>query len=268
MQRYMGSILLRCCLGLAMCGSARAQESSIQVRTPPIHFSVVSIRPSTPQVRSVYKPLPDGITGQSMSTMFLLQTAYGIALDSFVFGAPDWVRREQYDITAKVSEADIAAYGSLKPAEQNALLRDVLKERFALSLHTESRTFPEYALVVKKGGPKPEALRPTVGEAQQPQWRITARYQLDAKNISMPDLCNMLLSTEARELVRDSTGLSGNYDFQLRWSRENPDGSASTTSDAPEIFTAVQEQLGLQIVPRRIAETVFIVEHIDKPSAN
>jgi uncharacterized protein (TIGR03435 family) len=86
----------------------------------------------------------------------------------------------------------------------------------------------------------------------------------------MQQLCNMLLSTEARELVRDETGLQGKYDFQLRWSRDPADLPSKTavSIDAPEIFTAVKEQLGLQIVPRRVTEKVLVIDHIERPSAN
>jgi uncharacterized protein (TIGR03435 family) len=84
----------------------------------------------------------------------------------------------------------------------------------------------------------------------------------------MSDFCNMLLSTEARQLVRDETGLQGKYDFQLRWSRDPSDlpSKIDISIDAAEIFTAVKEQLGLQMVPRRVSEKVLVIDHIERPT--
>jgi uncharacterized protein (TIGR03435 family) len=88
------------------------------------------------------------------------------------------------------------------------------------------------------------------------------------KIVIMSDFCNMLLSTEARQLVRDETGLQGKYDFQLRWSRDPEDlpSKNDVSIDAAEIFTAVKEQLGLQMVPRRVSEKVLVIDHIERPT--
>lgn len=81
----------------------------------------------------------------------------------------------------------------------------------------------------------------------------------------------MLLSTEAGRMVVDETGLTGKYDFTLRWSRENADSSDPTVvsrDDAPDIFTAIKEQLGLQMVTRRVPGRVLVVDHVERPSPN
>ena len=265
MHRQILLVLFSCCLVSLPCASQLAQAPT---KPPTITFSVASIRPSAPETRSSFQSAADGLIMRSVSTMSLIQFAYGLPEERFIVDAPDWAKSDKYDLSTKVDDADLSSYRAMRPVEQTSLLRSVLIDRFKLAFHNDSKAFSEYALVVKKGGPNSANLRPSIDGGQERHWRISQRYQLDAKGIPIQDLCNMLLSTEARQLVRDQTGLAGKYDFQLRWSRENPDGSANTNSDAPEIFTAVQEQLGLQIVPRRIDEKILKIDHLDRPTLN
>jgi uncharacterized protein (TIGR03435 family) len=69
--------------------------------------------------------------------------------------------------------------------------------------------------------------------------------------------------------VVDQTGLKGTYDFTLTWSESLTSGAAQESgTDAPSLFTAVQEQLGLKLVPTKGPVEVIVVDHIEKPSAN
>jgi uncharacterized protein (TIGR03435 family) len=63
--------------------------------------------------------------------------------------------------------------------------------------------------------------------------------------------------------VIDKTGLLGYYEFTLRFT---PPGTASPTDNAPSIFTALQEQLGLKLEPPRVPMELLVVDHIDRPS--
>jgi uncharacterized protein (TIGR03435 family) len=65
-------------------------------------------------------------------------------------------------------------------------------------------------------------------------------------------------------VVTDETGLSGQFDFTLKWA---PDGAAGA-SDGLSIFTAVQEQLGLKLEPRRTPVDVIVVKRIERPTEN
>jgi uncharacterized protein (TIGR03435 family) len=198
--------------------------------------------------------------------------AYGLQEERFVVDAPTWVKEERYDITAKVDDSDLKLFSSLPAAERSSMLRVVLTQRFGLSYHFEPRTFSEYGLVAKKPGHVSDKLvQSDSEESKKPQWHISHPYRLDAKGITMADLCNMLLSTEARQLVVDQTGLTDKYNFQLRWSRVNidaPSPSSSDSDDAPDIFTAVQEQLGLKMVPLKVPVKVLVIDNIDRPTAN
>jgi bla regulator protein blaR1 len=63
--------------------------------------------------------------------------------------------------------------------------------------------------------------------------------------------------------VVDQTGLKGRYDFTLKWAQEG-----GGDSQEPGLFTAIQEQLGLKLVPAKAPVEVIVVDHVEKPSEN
>jgi uncharacterized protein (TIGR03435 family) len=63
----------------------------------------------------------------------------------------------------------------------------------------------------------------------------------------------------------DKTGLTGTYDIKLEAAIEN---SNPDESDIISIFTAVQKQLGLKLVPQRGMVDVIVVDHVEMPSKN
>jgi len=93
----------------------------------------------------------------------------------------------------------------------------------------------------------------------------------------MPQLAGILQSLiprtdperENRPVV-DKTGLTGRFDFDLTWAPDPPPsggrGGAADLAGAPDLFTAVQEQLGLKLEPRKASMEVLIIDHIERPS--
>lgn len=80
-------------------------------------------------------------------------------------------------------------------------------------------------------------------------------------------LLTEMLSQQLVRPVIDKTGLTGKYDFPLRWI---PDGSGwivPLPSDL-SIFTAVQEDLGLKLQSAKGPVDVLIIDHAEKPNAN
>jgi uncharacterized protein (TIGR03435 family) len=87
--------------------------------------------------------------------------------------------------------------------------------------------------------------------------------------MSMQALANRLSGPvfKLERPVVDETGIEGIYDFTLVWAPEG--ASSDTTASAPSIFTAIQEQLGLKLEPRKIIVPTLIVERVERiPSAN
>ena len=83
-----------------------------------------------------------------------------------------------------------------------------------------------------------------------------------------------LVSSLASQLQRnivDRTGLTGNYDIYLKWT---PDGAtpagpdSAQTDGAPPLFTALQEQLGLRLVPGKGPVQTYVIDHVEQPTGN
>ena len=296
-----GAIIIRCCtllrmpskgrvgfprnkVGLAIAGlvapglffvswqKLAAQTTGSNANEPVPAFSVVSVKPSNPNSSAVLEITPDEFVERKNTVMWLIESAYGIHEERLVLGAPSWIKEERYDVLAKVDESDIKALSDLKPQQRFFMLRPVLEERFHLRYHLETRVLPEYVLTIAKNGSKLKPSKPAGAVPPEHVWKISGRYELDAKDIPISQLCSYVLSTEAQQLVVDQTGLTGTYDFTLRWSREDAaaglDTSAKGGNDAPDIFTAVRDQLGLTLSPLRVPMPVLVVDHIERPSEN
>lgn len=82
----------------------------------------------------------------------------------------------------------------------------------------------------------------------------------------------MMIQSVERDVV-DRTGLTGRYDFTLKWTPAAPprsqDADAAPPADAgPSLFAALQEQLGLKLEPQRAAVRVLVIDRLDRPTAN
>jgi len=73
--------------------------------------------------------------------------------------------------------------------------------------------------------------------------------------------------------IVNKTGLDGPYDFTLRWMPQQTADAPSAENgaaemDAPSIFTALDEQLGLKLVPAKGMVEVVVIDSIERPSGN
>jgi uncharacterized protein (TIGR03435 family) len=103
--------------------------------------------------------------------------------------------------------------------------------------------------------------------------RIAGNQRLTAYRLSMERLAVDWLATEMGRPVVDNTGLKGDYDFTLtfRTDKTRPVGSPGgagnagrNTPEAPDIFAAIQEQLGLKLESRRLPVDVLVVDMANK----
>ena len=85
------------------------------------------------------------------------------------------------------------------------------------------------------------------------------------------------LARVTRRTVIDRTGLSGQFDLRLEYlpdqatpgsaSPDHPDASAEVQPGA-SLFTALEQQLGLKLVPVKGTRQAIVIDHIEKPSGN
>jgi len=252
--------------------SAGVGVLSAQPAADSAKFEVASIKPSTPgENRVSIQAAPGGrFTTKNVTVKQLMQQAFGIR-DFQITGGPGWMASERFDVSAK-------ADGNPSQEEFRAMMRNLLKDRFQLAFHTESKEGSVYALVVAKGGPKiQESKSPGNGPNLRRQ-----RTQVSAVGAPMPMVAAVLSDYVGRQVI-DKTGLTGQYDFTLEWTADNPPppgspeapgttaGAASSTtseSSGPSIFTALQEQLGLKLESQKGTVDSYIIDKIEKPTEN
>jgi uncharacterized protein (TIGR03435 family) len=190
---------------------------------------------------------------QNVSLKRCIGLAYG---RDYLLSGPDWLDSERFDISAKFPPETL-------DHDVLLMLQGLLAERFNLALHRETRQFSAYALVIGKGGPKLHAAAAPDGEYM---FRAQAG-RATGSSISMHAFADRLSRSvfQLDRQVVDFTGLTGTFDLTLDWNPNN------TQSDAtgPSIFTAVQEQFGLKLEPRKVPLEVLIVDHVNRvPTAN
>jgi bla regulator protein BlaR1 len=206
----------------------------------------------------------DSFTATNITVKQLLQQAFSIRQD-LIFDVPSAIDSSRFDIQAKVVDPDLDAIKKLSSKQNGAMLLPMLVECFHLKTHSETRILPVYELVVIPGGPK---FKPTPSDAHGSGTHLTGKNDhtdLTAQNLSMALFAD-ILSDQVQRTVIDKTGLAGNYDLTLQWSRE--DSRDANVDTAPSIFTALPVQLGLKLNPAKGPVETLVVDHVEMPSEN
>lgn len=181
----------------------------------------------------------------------MIQMAYGVTWNQI--SGMEKLGKNHYDISAKAEDGVVITPETLKPR-----LRQLIEQRFKLATHRETKEFPGYALVVAKGGSK---LRPA--KKGSTAYGMVYPGGMRLPNTSMDGLGTFLASPLGRPVI-DQTGIQGDYEIQLDCAR---DGDAN--SPLPSIFTALQEQLGLKLEPRKVPVELLVIDRVETvPSEN
>jgi uncharacterized protein (TIGR03435 family) len=193
----------------------------------------------------------------------LIIYAYGLKVYQ-LSGGPTWVTNpstdtDYYDINAK-AEGD----EPLTESRARQLLQTLLADRFQLRLHRESKEMPVYALVVGKAGPKFKESAPDATTGMRASVTLATVTSTFTKS-QMSSLVRVLSSAADRPVL-DQTGLTGFYDFKVEFARDP--AAVVAESSAASLFTALQEQLGLKLEPRRGSIETMVIDHAERPSEN
>jgi uncharacterized protein (TIGR03435 family) len=215
-------------------------------QTPPPAFDVASIKLSTaePGASSGIDTDTGKIHAHNVTLKRCIRGAYDIP-EARIFGGPQWVDEERYNIDAK-------APGPAGGHELMAMLQQLMAERFHLAIHRETRPLPGYALVVGKKG-----LLTKLSQADGTNAN-SSRHNIDAVGGDMACLA-MKVSEVLHVPVTDATGVSGRYDFHLEWTPDD-----LQTGVGP----ALEEQLGLKLEARRVPTEVIVIDRAEKATLN
>jgi uncharacterized protein (TIGR03435 family) len=231
--------------------------------------------------------------GVNSSLMLLIQFAYAAhdnpmrghslpLLASQVIGGPAWINSEGYDIEAKSAE-------NTDPNQIWLMWQSLLADRFKLRLHRETRELPGYVLTAAKSGFKLPAAKeascvsfPPGTTPRQIPGKVDCGYvplllestglRIEGRKVRMADLIRELAMVLGRPII-DKTEFTGEFDLNLRFTEDEAikglDGPLPPAdANRPNIFAALEEQLGLRLVPAKGPVEVLVIDHAERPTTN
>ena len=266
---YTMAVFATICAAFVSVTLARTQQ-------PLRSFEVESVKPNTSGAQNDHLSFAVGrYTVTNTTIKNVIKFAYN-ARDFQVTGAPAWVDTDRFDIDATAGEELAQQWRDLSRAQQieelRPMVQSLLAHRFKMTVTHVVKELPVYALVVASDGPRLTPSTPTTPD----QFRISGgpagEAVLTAKNEPIAALVTML-SQQLDHAVVDRSGLGGNYDLFLEWtpSLTSPPAAgaqAAANTDAPSIFTALREQLGLRLESTKGPVDTIVVDHIEKPTPN
>jgi uncharacterized protein (TIGR03435 family) len=274
-----GALLILMSLGLVTADShaqtgAASDSTSAITTTPTIEFDAVSIRlnkSGNSQMSHSFPANGDSMTFTNVPLFMIIMFAYNADHPGKTIGLPEWTRTERYDITAKVTGPEVSEYQKFSRAQRTLMLQKVLSDRCKLQLHREKKSTPVYELVIAKGGPKMQPANVSDVPANGRTVFFTGNGQVSGKGATNEDLAFALSDFSGMDRqVLNNTGLQGRCNFTLQFTmNQSADVSAPPNSEAaPSIFAALQEQLGLKLVPATDPVEYLVIDHIERPSEN
>jgi uncharacterized protein (TIGR03435 family) len=293
---------------LASATSVSSAQEQTPAPPPPsseteVKFEVTSVKKSGPPGQGF---LPFRLQGGrfSMGQMTvgnLITLGYGIQRFQLI-GGPSWMNADRFDINAVTEDVPLLPTTPGTPNRMQLLVRSLLKERFALKTHNETRELPlsylvmaredrklgdrlrpstidcralmaERAKAAKEGAPPPP---PKPGEIPACGMR-GGLGQITAGSITLSNFAQMLGSMLNRPIY-DRTNLTGNFDIQLDYTPDQmpqippgvtlPPGLTLPSPDGPSLNTALQEQLGLKLEATKGPVRVLVIDRIEQPTSD
>jgi uncharacterized protein (TIGR03435 family) len=213
-----------------------------QAPAAPAEFEVASIKPSAAAEQG--QPSAgfhfDGamVRSNRLSLIDYLVTAYGVK--NYQISAPEWMASERFDVTAKLP-------AGFEPKQLPEMLQALLRDRFQMKIHRETKEFPVYGLIVGKGELKlsespVEAKAENTDKGEPPKGGVsvapggrgggtTVTYgngayftvgdnKFEGKKLPMLIIADVLARFADKPIV-DMTGLKGNYGFTMEFSPED-----------------------------------------------
>ena len=181
-----------------------------------------------------------------------------------IAGGPDWSSTQKFDIEAKPDTP-----GAANDKQNHVMMQKLLKARFGFSFHQDKRDLAAFVLPVAKSGSKLEKSE----EAPETPSSFFFRGlgKLVFRNITMPSFASWMQTVLDRPVV-DHTQLSGRFQGILKWNPDEtqfaifgPPPHPSTAPDAPpDLYHAIQEQLGLRLNPERTSVDVMVHRPCDQ----
>jgi uncharacterized protein (TIGR03435 family) len=253
----------------ALAGAAFAQES-----TP--RFEVESVRALPPSTG-----LPPGFAMNPRRTGDRLTWTTSLHdLTRYAYSLPAWrlsgiePQQSYVAIVAKVA-------AQATPEDIRLMLRALLIDRFKLVVSTTTEQRSGYTMTVAKNGPRLEIARADGSVPPMPAYMgspspapgpfegfiFTSTEDgccaITGRRVPVSKLADEL-SAQIGAFVIDQTGLTGTYYFGFKFQRL--DHLDANPADAPSVFEALENELGLRLSKTTGPVEMFMVTHVEKVS--
>jgi uncharacterized protein (TIGR03435 family) len=275
----LGAVSLPFIFGLIITTQSGArpqtQAQTAAANTPKFEYDVATIKPGRDSAEGWALHYDgDTLKGLNVSLLFVVKFAFKIYENYRIVGAPKWMESTTYDVSAKMDAPTMDAVKKLPRDEQNRvlgqMLQDLLAERFQFAAHREMKELPVYFLVVGKNGPKLPDAKPDPNGPDNAFWSPKMKDGIvttTAHNMTAEGLANYLRGPVSRTVL-DKTGLTGTYEFTLRFTPDDAPQPPPSGADAPYLTTALQEQLGLKLESGKGPVEIIVIDHVERPSGN
>ena len=229
-------------------------------------FEVASIKPSPRDGSQAGINRTAGqFTTSNLSLPFLIRWAYELDEDRLL-GVPKGFNSVMFDITAKIPADEKLIPGMTL----RLMMQNLLADRFKLRVHRELRELQSYALVTDKSGPKVRFVDPTQPVGMNP-FNMTDRGRIVGTRVTAEMLAKVL-ADQLKRPIEDLTGITMPFDFTLEWmpdSVADQNETVAGNSIRASIFTALREQLGFGLNPRKSNVEVIVIDHVESvPTEN
>ncbi len=232
-------------------------------------FEVATIKPSNPEAQGI------GINmrGRNFSTLNttlndLITFAYELHARQ-ITGGPGWMETDKFDLAGIPDKPGMPNDKQIK-----GMMKKLLADRFKLTFHHDKKELGVFLITVGKTGPK--LTKNDSNPNGLPSLGMGGLGRVSARNATIADFAGMMQGRILDRPVVDQTGLVGRFDFTLAWTPDDSQyggrgGQApppATGNAPPDLFNAMQEQLGLKIESTKAPVDVLVIDHVEKPSDN
>ncbi len=262
-------------IGVLNAPPLRAQPQAAPGNSPAFEVASVKQNKSGEEGFTIH-PQPGGrITVVNAPLRLLIRNAYRLQ-DFQIVDGPSWLNSDRFDVVAK-------AEGNPSQDQLSSMLRTLLADRFKLSTHSEIREMSIYALMLARSDGKigqqlrkaePCFRAPGGGPPQSPPLLGPASCDfkvgpgtIAGRGVTMAALAASLSNRVGRTVV-DRTSFTGDFDLDLKFTPESASPNDPAVDQAPSIFTALQEQLGLTLESTTGPVDVLVIDGVERPTPN
>jgi uncharacterized protein (TIGR03435 family) len=195
----------------------------------------------------------------------MVEFAYGTRQVTFAPGVAT-LGRNVFEVSAVAENPSTATAGQLIE-----MFRNLLEDRFKLSVHTAKREVPGYSLRIAKDGFKGKESPGPENAPHLPHVNLNGQFAI--WGISTLGRLGQALVTGSTPVV-NATGLSGIYEYDIVFSSPGVGRQAAeipfrNEDRVPVINAALEPQMGLRLVEEKsIAVDTIIIDHVEQPSPN